>query len=98
MSAQNPVSPKVVASTAGAGVGALLSTLILWVLGVLVWGVPGTSAEVANALAAVPGPVAAFVPPVVTVLSAVIPGWRTNDPLRVSPADLEKIQALKMVA
>jgi ABC-type multidrug transport system fused ATPase/permease subunit len=63
----NPTRAKVLAASAGAGVGAAFSTFSVWLLGVLVWGAPNTAASADDALAAVPAPVSVLL---VTVLSA----------------------------
>lgn len=86
------MSPKVVASTAGAGAGAVLSSLLIWILGVTAWGQPATATAVNAAVAAVPAPVSGFVVLIVTLIGAGVPGWRTTDPLRVSPAELETLR------
>lgn len=92
MSAQNPVSPKVIASAAGAGAGATVSSLVVWVLGVTFWGAP-TSAQAADqAIAAVPGPVSGIVVLAVTVVSSALFGWRVSDPHRVTTAELLALQ------
>lgn len=56
-----PVEAKVWAGTAGSGVGAALSAVILWALGVGFWGAVGDAAHATDAVAAVPFPVAAVV-------------------------------------
>ena len=78
-----PVSPKVVASAAGAGAGATVSSLILWILGVAIWDVPATASSAPAAVASVPSPIAGLIVLVVTVVSAAVPGYRTTDPLRM---------------
>lgn len=61
MSMNAPIESKVKASAVGAGAGAAVGSAVLWLLGVLVWDAPN-SAEAANdAMAAVPGPIAAVV-------------------------------------
>lgn len=92
MDEQNPMSPKVIASAAGAGAGASVSSLLLWLLGVIVWGQPVTASAVEQALSAVPAPVSGIVVLVVTVVSSAIFGWRVNDPNRVSTSDLMSLE------
>jgi hypothetical protein len=93
MSAENPVSPKVVASAAGAGVGSALSSLIVWLLGVLVWKQPATAAAVSDAVAAVPSPVAGLILLGVTAASAAVPGYRATDTARAT--SLSELTALE---
>jgi hypothetical protein len=81
VSARNPVSPKVVASAAGAGAGATLSTFLIWLIGALL--INAWTADAAdNAIAAVPWPVSGIVLLVVTVVFSAVPGYVTTDPAR----------------
>jgi hypothetical protein len=95
MSASNPTSPKVIASAAGAGVGATVSTLIVWLLGVVVWKQPMTAAAVNDAVTAVPSPVAGLILLLLTAASAAVPGYRVTDPLRVTTEELQALEALR---
>jgi hypothetical protein len=96
MNSDNPLSPKVVASAAGAGLGTAISSLIVWLLGVLVWGQPGTAAAVNDAMAAVPTPVSGLVFLLVTAVSAAGPGYRVSDPSRAtSSAELDALKAAR---
>jgi hypothetical protein len=79
---QSAVSPKIVAAAAGAGAGAVVSTLILWIIGVTAYGVPGDAISVSDAVAAVPSPITAAIGLTLTILGAAIPGYQTTDPLR----------------
>lgn len=94
MSNDNPVSPKVIASAAGAGAGATVSSLLVWLLGVTVWAAPATAQSVDQATAAVPAPVAAFVTLVVTVVGSAAFGWRVNDPNRVTTSELMVLRGI----
>jgi hypothetical protein len=97
MSSENPVSPKVVASAAGAGLGTALSSLIVWLLGVLVWNQPWTAAAVNDAIAAVPTPVSGLVFLLVTAASAAGPGYRVADPSRAAnPTELDALKAARL--
>ena len=93
MSSANPLSPKVVASAAGAGLGTAISSLIVWLLGVLVWDQPWTAVAVNDAMAAVPTPVSGLVFLLVTAGSAAGPGYRVADPSRA--ANAAELDALK---
>lgn len=93
MSSENPISPKVVASSIGAGVGATVSTLLNWLLGVLVWHAPATAAAVGEAVAAVPSPVSAIVVLLVTTVSAGGAGYKVTDPLRVTPKEKDQLDS-----
>jgi hypothetical protein len=94
MSAENPVSPKVVASTAGAGLGAVLSSFIIWGLGVLIWKEPPTADAVNAAVAAVPAPVSGMILLIISVLGAAIPGYQVKDPTRITPEQRAKLDRL----
>ena len=94
MSADNPVSPKVVASTAGAGAGAVLSSFVIWGLGVLIWKQPPTADMVGAAAAAVPAPVSGLILFVISGLGAAIPGWRVKDSNRLTPDQIAKVNKL----
>lgn len=95
MSAENPVSPKAIASTSGAGIGAALATLLNWSLGVTVWGASGDAAGVTGAIAAVPTPVSAVVAIIIPAAVAAISGWRVSDPHRVTSTELKMVQATR---
>lgn len=82
MNTSNPVSPKIVAAAAGAGAGAVVSQLAVWLIGAALFGGGWSADQVDNAIAAVPTPVYAFVVLVVTVIGAAVPGYRVTDPLR----------------
>ncbi|MFT4226701.1 hypothetical protein [Micropruina sp.] len=92
MSAENPVSPKVLASAAGAGAGASVSTLLIWVLGVTVWGQAPSASDVDQALAAVPAPVSSVIVLLVTVLASAASGWRVTDPHRITTTELMALE------
>lgn len=92
MSAENPVSPKVVASTAGAGIGAALSSLAIWIVGVTLWGQSANAADVNAAVAAVPAPVSGVITLIFALIGAGFPGWKTTDPNRVTTSELATLQ------
>lgn len=94
MSAENPVSPKAIASTAGAGVGTAVSTFVTWILGVTVWGASSSAPAAVDAVAAVPGPVAGMIMLVIPAALAAIAGWKVNDPHRVTSSQLKKLETL----
>lgn len=97
MSSGNPISPKVVASAAGAGLGTAVSSLIVWLLGVLVWNQPWTAAAVNDAIAAVPTPVSGLVFLLVTAASAAGPAYRVTDPSRAAnPTELDALEAARL--
>lgn len=89
----NPISPKVVAASAGAGAGAAISTLINWLLGVFVWQQPATAAGVADAISAVPSPVSAIILLLVTIAGAGGAGYKTTDELRLTVSEMRKLRA-----
>lgn len=71
----NSIESKVIAATAGSGLGAAAGTFILWVLGVCVWHTPGNAEKAATAVAAVPTPVSAIVLLLITVAGAGLSGY-----------------------
>lgn len=95
MSTENPVSPKVAAASAGAGGAAILSSLVLWALGVLFWGQPSAASSATDAIAAVPTPVAGFITFILGVVTAAVSGWKVTDPLRVTTSELKQVQAIR---
>lgn len=89
MSYSNLVSPKVVASAAGAGAGATLTGFLVWLLGASLYGV-GFDASVADAaVAAVPNQVIALIGLVLVVAGAFIPGYQVTDPARATEGAVE---------
>jgi hypothetical protein len=56
-----PVEPKVSLGTIAGGSGAILSALVLWLLGVTIFGVPFTADQADDAIAAVPWPISGTV-------------------------------------
>jgi len=70
-----PTESKVFGGTIGSGAGTVVTTFVLWVLGVLVWGAPSASDASVQAVAAVPGPVSAFIGLILIVGGAFVGGW-----------------------
>jgi hypothetical protein len=97
MSAENPISPKAIASTTGSGLGAVVGGLVTWILGVVVWGESAAAANVTDAIAAVPGPVSAAIVLVIPVGLAGIFGWRVADPNRVTTQELQILRNVQKV-
>ena len=95
MSAENPISPKAIASTTGAGAGALVATLANWILGIVIWDAGSSAEEVAEALAAVPTPVAGIIALVAPAVCAAVSGWKVKDPLRVTPQQLKALHGIR---
>lgn len=82
---KQPIEGKVYAATVGAGAGATVSAAILWLLGVLVWGVPDTAARAADAISAVPAPLNAIIVLGVTVGTTFVAGYSTKHTPRPQP-------------
>lgn len=70
-----PVESKVIAATAGSGLGAALSAFLLWLVGVLAFGASSAADQVPKALAAVPEPVGALLAILVAIGGAFIGGY-----------------------
>jgi len=84
------IETKVIAATAGSGLGAALSTFLLWVFGVFVVGASSSADQVAKALAAVPEPVGALLAILVAILGAFVGGYsapHTHRPDLPSPLE-----------
>jgi len=71
----NTVEAKVIAATAGSGLGAALSAFLLWIVGVFAFGASSAADQVPKALAAVPEPVGALLAILVAILGAFIGGY-----------------------
>lgn len=78
----NPISPKVIAASVGAGTGSVVATLVLWIIGVVFYGVPATAERVSDAMAVVPSPIAGFLALLLTAAGAGGAGYRIADPQR----------------
>lgn len=92
MSKENPISPKAVAATGGAGLGAAVATLVTWMLGVTVWNAPSAAGSANDAIAAVPTPISAVIVLIVPAALAAIFGWSFADPHRVTSAQLRTLR------
>lgn len=92
MSTENPISPKAVASTGGAGLGAAVGTLVTWVLGVTVWDASSAAGRANDAIAAVPTPVSAVILLVIPAALAAVLGWSITDPHRVTTQQLQTLR------
>lgn len=71
------VESKVVSATGGAGAGAVVSSFIVWLLGVSVWHVSDAASKAGDAIAAVPTPVSGLVFIVISASAAFAAGWLT---------------------
>lgn len=76
------LSPKVVAGTAGAGAGAIVTTAVTWALGAGAFGAGWTAAEVEAAMAAVPAPLVALTALGIGVGFTFLPAWWIRDHVR----------------
>ena len=86
MTTKAPVETKVVAGTAGAGAGAVVSQFVLWLLGCWAWGASWAADKAVDAVAAVPGPVSGLIVLVVTVIGSYVFGWLAPHTHRPDPA------------
>ena len=69
------IETKVIAATAGSGLGAALSAFFLWIVGVFAFGASSSADQVPKALAAVPEPVGALLAILVAILGAFVGGF-----------------------
>lgn len=81
------LSPKVVAGTAGAGAGAIVTTAATWALGAGPFGAGWGAGEVETALAAVPAPLVALSALVIGVAFTFVPAWWIRDHVREEGAE-----------
>lgn len=75
---------KVKAGGAGAGLGSLVGTFLVWLLGATAWGAGADASQVEAALAAVPAPVSGLLIALVALAGSVLAGYVTTE--RVAPA------------
>lgn len=94
MSTQNPVSPKAIASTAGAGIGAAVTTLMTWIFGVVFWNADSSAAKAAAAIATVPAPISGVVMLVIPAALAAVAGWKVTDLHRVTANELNQLRTM----
>jgi len=80
-----PVEGKVWAATAGTGAGAIVSTLVLWVLGVTCFGVSTAAESAGQAVAAVPSPVVGAIGLGITVGGTFLGGYLAKHTARPVP-------------
>lgn len=70
------VESKVIAATGGAvASGGVVSTFVLWAMGVAFWGAPGAAGSASDAIAAVPGPIIGLVTAVVGGVITFVSGY-----------------------
>lgn len=69
------IETKVIAAAAGSGLGAAISSFLLWVLGVAVFGASSSADQVTKALAAVPEPVGGLLAILITIGSGFLGGY-----------------------
>jgi len=94
MSEGNPISPKVYSAAAGAGAGAIVSQLIVWLIGAGAFGGGWSADRVDNALAAVPSPLNAFILLLVIIAGAAVGAYVKVDPLRLPTLDSARAREL----
>lgn len=99
---KDQLSPKTAVATAGAGVGAITTAVVLWVVGATLFGGSWSSDAAVDTIAAVPTPLSAFLGLLITTALAFVPSWIVTDPAReadpsageLSAARAERDQAL----
>lgn len=80
-----PIESKVYGSTVGTGAGSIVALLCLWALGVTFWGTSTDASAAADAIAAVPWPVAGAVSLVAVPGGAFLGGWLAKHTPRDDP-------------
>lgn len=80
------IESKVIAAAAGSGAGAAAAGFLLWLLGVVAFGAPSSAGHAADAVAAVPEPVALLIGVVVTIVSTAVAGYLAPHTTRPGPA------------
>lgn len=80
------IETKVIAATAGSGAGAAIGTFLLWLLGVTLWHASGSATAAANAVAAVPQPVADLVPIILSAIGGFVGGYLAPHTVRTDQA------------
>lgn len=96
MDKSNPTSPKAWFAAIGAGLGAALTTFLLWLIGVLITG-DGSADGVDNAIAAVPAPLAVIIGIVVLAGSGFLGAYAKTDPERLPTLGKEQRQRVGLV-
>lgn len=94
---RSPIETKVITAATGSGLASAAGTFILWLLGVVLWHVPDTAGHAAEALGAVPTPVAAVVGICVTVGGTFLAGYvapHTDRPDLALPLELRYAPAV----
>src|SRR5450756_15093 len=85
------IEAKVIAPTAGSGLGAALSAFLLWIVGVFAFGASSAADQVPKALAAVPEPVGALLAILVAIGGAFIGGYSAPHTHRPDLTPLEAV-------
>lgn len=70
-----PIESKVWSQLAGTGTGGVLSTLILWIIGVTAYNVPNTTEDAINAISAVPFPISGSITAVLALGLGLVSGY-----------------------
>lgn len=85
MSRLDVVSPKVLAAGAGAGGGAVVGTLVLWIIGGLLFHGSWAAYAASDTVAAVPAPLHDGILYGLAIVGAIIAGYLKVDPDRNGP-------------
>lgn len=83
------LSPKVLVGTGGAGLSAVISHFLLWIIGASLFGVGYSAANQDVAIAAVPEAVATLLVTILALAFTFIPAWLVTDPARFNLAALD---------
>lgn len=92
----NPISPKLYAAAVGAGAGAVISQLLVWLIGAIIsqrWDADGVD----NAIAAVPSPLYGFILLLVTIAGAAAGAYIKEDPERLPTLGNEQRKRVGLV-
>lgn len=72
----NALETKVVAGAAGAGLGGVLTSFVVWLLGVLIWHASSSALDAGAAITSVPTPVSLLVGALLTAVLSFVAGYR----------------------
>lgn len=92
------IETKVIAATAGGGIGAAVGQFLLWGMGVVFWGASANADKSTEALAAVPAPVSILLVTIVAAVGALAAGfWAPHTSRTVLPAPTAEVPVVPAI-